>query len=144
MSKALVSTFFQWIHLTAAVLGVGGMGFVLFCLLPAARRLAPAERDALFKNVFARFRWVAWTVILLLIGSGLYNVGLVWEAPWGTYWKFLTLKIALALAVFFIVLCLTIPLRIFDRFRARRGLWLSIAFGIAVGVILISAYLRRG
>ncbi len=84
------------------------------------------------------------TVILLLLASGLYNVKLVWLVPWGPYWKFLTAKIVLALLIFIIVLCLTIPLSIFNGFRRRRALWLSIAFGLAMAVILISAYLRRG
>jgi hypothetical protein len=51
-------------------------------------------------------------------------------------------KIILALFVFAISLLLTLPLKIFDRFRARRQMWLSIAFGLALAVILISAYLR--
>ncbi len=139
-----MSTLFQWIHVSAAVVGVGGMGFVLIVLLPSSRVLSPEQRYLLMKAVGEKFRWVSWAVILLLIGSGLYNLSLVWEAPWGRYWQLLTVKIALAAVVFLISLCLTLPLKFLEPFRARRKFWLTIAFSVALVVILISAYLRRG
>jgi putative copper resistance protein D len=136
-------TFVQWVHVTAAVIGVGGIGFLAFILLPSAGILNADQRDLLMRVVQRRFRWVTWTVIVLLIVSGLYNAGLAWDVPWGTYWKFLTLKIVLAFAVFTIALSLTLPLKSLERFRAKRRTWLSVAFAIAMIVILISAYLRR-
>jgi uncharacterized membrane protein len=139
-----MATFAQWVHVSAAVVGVGGMAFLLFVLFPSVGVLNEEQRAGLLKAVLGRFRWFAWSVILLLLASGLYNVKIVWLVPWGTYWMFLTIKIVLALAVLAIVLCLTIPLSIFDRFRKRRKQWLYTAFGLAMIVILISAYLRRG
>ena len=139
-----MATFAQWVHVSAAVIGVGGMAFLLFVLFPSVRVLNEEQRAGLLKAVLGRFRWVAWSVIFLLVASGLYNVKLVWLVPWGPYWTVLTIKIVLALAVFAIVLCLTIPLSVFDRFRQRRKQWLYTAFGLAMIVILISAYLRRG
>jgi uncharacterized membrane protein len=139
-----MSTFMQWVHVSAAVIGVGGMGFVLFLLLPGARPLPEDQRRLLLKNILGRFRWVSWAVILLLLGSGLYNVrAYYWEVAWGRAWQFLALKIFLAFCVFAAVLLLTLPGKFFERFRARRELWLSIAFSLAMAVILISAYLRR-
>ena len=117
---------------------------MLMVLFPSAGLLEQEQRDRLLKAVLGRFRWVSWSVIVLLLVSGLYNVKLVWLVPWGPYWTFLTIKIVLALVVFGIILCLTIPLKIFDRFRERRTQWLYAAFGLAMVVILISAYLRRG
>jgi uncharacterized membrane protein len=139
-----MATFAQWVHVSAAVIGVGGMAFMLFVLFPSVRVLSEGQRASLVKAVLGRFRWVSWSVIGLLLASGLYNVKLVWLVPWGTYWAFLTVKIILAFAVFAIVLCLTIPLSIFDRFKQRRKQWLYIAFALAMVVILISAFLRRG
>jgi len=138
-----MSTFVHWIHVAAAVIGVGGMVFLLLILPPSARVLKAEQRDLLFKSVQQRFRWVTWAVIVLLLGSGLYNVRLVWEVPWGTYWGLLTVKIVLALLVFAISVCPTVPLKLCDRFRARRRLCLSAALALAMIVILISAYLRR-
>ena len=116
---------------------------MIVVLLPSLGVLGTEQRDQLVRAVMGRFRWVSWTVIVLLLVSGLYNVRLVWEAPWGTYWELLTAKIILALVVFAISLALTLPLRFLQSFRARRRVWLILAFGLAMVVILISAYLRR-
>ncbi len=139
-----MSAFVQWIHLSAAVLGVGGIAFLHIVLLPSARALSPDQRDALLIKVMGKFRWVSWPAIALLFLSGLYNVTqLYWEAPWGPSWMLLTVKIFLALLVFAIALALSLPLTFLDRFRARRQRWLAIALTLAMIVILISAYLRR-
>ncbi len=138
-----MSTLFQWVHVGAAVIGVGGMGFLVIVLLPSLRVLNAEQRDQLAQAVMGRFRWVSWTVIVLLLASGLYNVMLVWEAPWGTYWRLLTVKVILALVVFAISLALTLPFNFLEWFRARRRLWLTLAFALALFIILVSAYLRR-
>jgi len=139
-----LSTFVQWIHLSAAVFGIGGIAFMHIILLPSARVLNPDQREMLLKAVTGKFRWVSWSVILLLLGSGLYNVRqFYWDVPWGHSWKVLTVKIVLALLLFIIVLALTLPLKFLQWFRARRQMWLAIALTLALTVILISAYLRR-
>jgi uncharacterized membrane protein len=139
-----MSTFLQWIHVTAAVIGVGGMVFLLLILMPSLGALPPEHRDLLAKQVMNRFRWMIWSAILVLLLSGLYTVRqYYWEVAWGKSWALLTAKIVLALFVFVIALALTLPFKLFDRVRARRRLWLSIAVGVAVVVILIAAYLRR-
>lgn len=137
-------TIMQWVHLSAAVVGVGGITFLLFLLLPSARALSPETRDALMKRVQGRFRWVSWSVIILLIGSGLYNVrAYYWELAWGRAWQWLTVKIVLAMLVFTVSLALTLPLRFLAKIREHRERWLATGFALAMIVILISAYLRR-
>ena len=139
-----MSTFVQWVHLTAAVMGVGGMGFLLFILMPSLGALNPDQRGLLAKQVMDRFRWISWSAIFLLLVSGLYSIReYYWEMAWGKSWALLTVKIVLALFVFLIALALTLPFKPFDWVRARRQIWLSIAFGLAVAVILIAAHLRR-
>jgi uncharacterized membrane protein len=140
-----MTTFMLWVHLTAVVVGIGGLGFFLLILLPSLEVLSTEQREALSKAVAARFRWVSWSTITLVLISGLYNVRrYYWEEAWGKSWLFLTLKIILALILFAIVLGLTIPLKVFDRLRVRRQTWLVAAFALGVVVILISAYLRVG
>ena len=137
-------TLVQWIHVTAVVIGVGGMAFLLFILMPSLGALDPEHRDLLAKQVMDRFRWIVWSAIIVLLVSGLYSIRqYYWEAAWGKSWALLTVKIVLALFVFVISLALTLPFKLFDRVRARRQIWLSIAFGLAVAVLFISAYLRR-
>lgn len=140
-----MSTFVQWVHVTAAVVGVGGIGFLLGFLLPAASRLNPEQRELLLKTVMARYRWASWAVVVLLAGSGLYNVKeFYWDLHWGVAWIWLTIKIVLALLVFAISFSLTLPFKTLNWFRARRSTWLLIALILAALVIYISAYLRRG
>ena len=139
-----MSTVMQWIHLAAAVVGVGGIAFLVFLLIPSARVLLPEQRDLLLKKVLRRFRLVSWTVIVLLTASGLYNErAYYWELAWGRAWLLLTVKIVLALLVFAVSLSLTLPLNVLARVRERREQWLVTAFTVAMVVILISAYLRR-
>ena len=140
----MLSTIVQWVHVASAVVAVGGYAFLLIALLPSLRILDIERRELLLRAVFGRFRWVIWALILALLASGLYNTRAAWEAPWGTYWKLLTIKIVLAFVFFVISLCLTLPLDLCNRFRARRELWFSIALAIAGAVLLISTYLRRG
>jgi uncharacterized membrane protein len=140
-----MTTFMQWVHVMAAVLGLGGLGFMLLILMPSLGVLNPEQREALSKAVAERFRWARWSTITLLLISGLYNIRrYYWEEPWGRAWKFLAVKILLSFALFGIVVALSIPLRFFDRLRTRRRTWLLVAFILGVVVVLISAYLRRG
>jgi len=139
-----LSTFVQWVHVSAAVFGVGGIAFLYIVLLPSVGSLNPDQRESLLKAVLGKFRWVSWSVIFLLFVSGLYNVRqYYWEVPWGRAWLLLTIKIMLAMLVFAIAFGLSIPLKLLNWFRARRQMWLAIALSLAMIVILISAYLRR-
>jgi uncharacterized membrane protein len=140
-----MSTFMQWVHVMAAVVGLGGMGFLLLILIPSLGVLSTEQREALSRAVAGRFRWASWSAMTLLVLSGIYNTRYYYrEVPWGPAWKFLTLKIVLSFLLFAIVLGITIPFRLFEPLRARRRMWLLVAFILGVAVVLISAYLRRG
>jgi len=140
-----MSTIMQWVHLMAGMVGLGGMGFLLLILIPSLGVLTEEQREALSKAVAGRFRWASWSAMALLLISGIYNIRrYYWEEPWDRAWKFLTLKILLSFALFAIVLALSIPLRWFERLRARRRTYLLVAFILGVVVVMISAYLRRG
>ena len=140
-----MSTLIQWVHLVAAVVGIGAIGFIHMILIPSARVLDQEQQDLLLKQVARRVRWVVWIVFLLLMTSGIYNISEhVWDRPGGLYWTWLMIKIVLAFGVFFITIGLNTPFAIFDWLRERRRMALSIAFGLAMIVILISAHLRRG
>jgi len=140
-----MTTFMQWIHLMAAVVGLGGMGFILLILIPSLGVLDEEQRLKFSQAVAGRFRWASWSAMLLLLISGLYNVRrYYWEEPWDRAWKFLALKVLLSFLLFAIVLGITIPFKLFEPLRARRRMLLLVAFILGVVVVLISAYLRRG
>ena len=139
-----MTTFMQWVHVMAAVVGLGGMGFLLLILIPSLSVLGAEQQTSLLKAVTRRFRWVSWTAITLLVLSGLYNIRrYYWEVPWDKAWKLLAFKIILSFGLFAIVLALTLPLSVFNRMRARRRTWLIVALSLGVAVVLISTYLRR-
>lgn len=129
----------------SAIVGLGGMGFLLLIMIPSLRVLTAEQRDSLSKAIASRFRWVTWSSFALLLLSGLYLVRRsYWEEPWGSAWTLLSLKIALSFTLFGIIMALTVPFRLFEPLRAHRRQWLLVAFIMGVVVVVISAYLRRG
>jgi uncharacterized membrane protein len=61
----------KFFHIAAAILWLGGMGFVLYVLRPSALMLQPAVRLPLMVAVLSRFFVVVWTVIAVLLLTGL-------------------------------------------------------------------------
>lgn len=58
------------IHILSAVVWVGGMFFALIVLRPALGPMAPAERLALWRRVFARFFPAVGVSVLALLATG--------------------------------------------------------------------------
>lgn len=58
-------------HLAAAIFWMGGMGFMLLALRPAATAtLQPPERLRLLADAMRRFFWVVGIAIVVLLGTG--------------------------------------------------------------------------
>jgi LPXTG-motif cell wall-anchored protein len=74
------------IHLSAAIVWIGGMFFAHFCLRPvAATQLQPPQRLPLLAAVLGRFFMFVGLALLLLWGSGLIRfaqVGAAIPANW--------------------------------------------------------------
>lgn len=65
------------LHLLAAMLWLGGTFFLAIVGAPVLRRVEPASlRSELFHRVGVRFRAVGWSAIVVLIVTGLLNLGL--------------------------------------------------------------------
>lgn len=136
-------TVMQWLHLTSAMVAVGGVTFLRFVLLPSAEGLGEEERKALMGRVLGRFRPILYVCIGLLLLTGLHNVSMVAGTVTSPYLKALLAKIGLALVIFAVAFALTIPGAIFSRMQARRKAWLTVNFILALAVVFLSAYLRR-
>ena len=68
-------TLFKLIHLLAALIWVGGMFFAYVVLRPAAVEvLEPPQRLCLWDAVFRRFFVWVWSVVAILLVSGLYMI----------------------------------------------------------------------
>jgi copper resistance protein D len=84
--------FSVWLHILAATVWIGGMAFLGLVLVPVIRgRDFDGVRTALLYRTGMRFRWIAWTILVLLIGTGFLNLwfrGFVWSDLWmGTLWR---------------------------------------------------------
>jgi uncharacterized membrane protein len=81
----------KFLHLAAAVLWLGGMGFVLLVLRSAAAAtLAPPQRLPLMVAAMQRFFVIVWICIVVLLATGvamLAKAG-VWAAPPGWHAMF--------------------------------------------------------
>jgi len=76
------------LHLIAAMLWLGGMGFVLLALRPAAAAsLAPAWRLPLLAAAMRRFFVVVWLCIGVLLTSGLFLATAVGPGPMPLGWR---------------------------------------------------------
>ncbi|NQV55676.1 MAG: hypothetical protein HQ503_07440 [Rhodospirillales bacterium] len=62
------------LHITAAVVWVGGMFFAVLVLRPSAGALEPGDRLPLWERVFARFFPWVWASIGLLLASGYWII----------------------------------------------------------------------
>ena len=79
-------TFFKFLHLVAAILWLGGMGFMLLALRPALGTVAePPSRLRLLAAVLRRFFAGVWAAIalLLLTGGYMYSHAGAQAAPLG-------------------------------------------------------------
>jgi uncharacterized membrane protein len=74
MSFAL-STFILWLHLLGVVVWIGGLIFQLMVVVPTLKR-RPLVFDRLRygASLDARFRYVMWPAVSLVLLTGLYNV----------------------------------------------------------------------
>ena len=61
----------NFIHVSAAIVWLGGVSFMLFALRPAAMDLPPPQRLPLMAQVLRRFFRLVWASIGLLLATGL-------------------------------------------------------------------------
>jgi hypothetical protein len=135
-----------WLHLTAAVLAVGGVYFLRMILMPTVARDGCEHAPALSGKVRARFRKLVWHSIGLLVVTGGLMLWFLLRGPEPTEWAqrsplnrhLLEAKIGLAVALFAIALALTMPAA--PSPRAPKLLLANLGLGLA---ILLLAALRH-
>jgi len=66
-----MNTLMNFLHVSAAIVWLGGMSFMLFALRPAVMALPPAQRPPLMAQVLRRFFMLVWPSIGLLLVTGL-------------------------------------------------------------------------
>jgi uncharacterized membrane protein len=135
MTDALNVTM-RWLHIISVVVLIGGVLYGRLVMVPAMRALPAAEQDTLGEAMAARFRSLLYLAILLLIGTGTYNLFLnLGRGP--VYQALLGIKMLLALHVFAVGILIVRP---GNPKRARQMTGIAIS---GVIIIAISAVLRQ-
>ena len=101
----IVNVVSRWLHVSTAIVLVGGTVFIRFVLTPNAEQLPQAEHDRLRELVTANWRKFVRGGILLFLLTGFYNY-LVVAVPQHhgdkTYHMLMGVKILAAFGVFFL------------------------------------------
>lgn len=140
----------RWLHISSAIVAIGGTVFLRLVLHPTAKATLPPEVGSQFSPALIR-RWarVVHTCILFLILSGTYNSIVqfplhkavpgqmpLYHVLWGV-------KVILALALFFIAIAVTGRSPAFEKMRQKRPMWMATNVAIAAVIVLISNILKN-
>lgn len=140
----MLDTLMQWLHLGGVIIGVGGVAFARFVLIPTAAALPPEQRAPFMARIGARFNPILWAAIGVILMSGLYNMLSSLQAGVDVrYQAVLGLKVLLALALFTIAFLITLPFPALARMQKQRPRWLLVNLTLATLIVLLSAALRR-
>ena len=130
------------LHIGFAIIIGGGLFYLRTVLAPAGPDACFADR----RTVWARWVGVA---TLFLIGSGLFNyITFVRDAKGAgaplpsAYHTLFLAKFLLALFVFFVAAILAGRTAAADKFRAKMGTWLNLAWFAVLAIIIIGALMR--
>jgi uncharacterized membrane protein len=135
MTEAL-NVLMRWMHITSVVVLVGGVLYARLVIVPAIVSLPTEQQDSLGDAMAARYRSLLYLAMLLLTGTGIYNMvmnsgrGPLYQALLGT-------KLLLVLHVFVVGLLIVKPK---NPKRARQMTGIAIS---GVIIIAISAVLRQ-
>lgn len=139
----------RWVHVAAAVMGVGGTILMRFAVLPALETL-PNGSEVL-TAIRPMYKRLIHTAIGLLLLTGFYNyiyvsIPKVREFkdaspnPLALYHPVMGMKILLSLALFAIAIAVLAPV---PSFHENRKTWLSVNVLLGLVIMLLAAYLRR-
>ncbi len=140
----ILTLVFRWLHIVPAIVMVGGVFFLRFCVTTKGEPSIFDVRDDV------RIRWTKLVMIstLMLLVSGLYNAAtkaMGYDlSPDGnqTYNILLLLKIVLALAVFFFAARLSGRSAKAKQFRQHEAQWLDILIAMMLAIVLIAGYMK--
>ena len=127
----------RWLHLSAAIVALGGVAFQRFAFLPSLSGMPEEPRAELREAVRKRWAPVVHTCIVVLLITGGYNfVVLAWPPKIDPipYHPIFLFKLFAALAVFFLATVLVGRGQGFARLRANIR-------GTLTGILLLGAFI---
>ena len=147
---AEIASVMAWLHIMAAVVAVGGTVFVVYYLRPQAMAvLEPPQAGALMGAIAMRFRWAAWTALVVFVVTGVYlavelrditTVDALFDTPFG---RTLFVKSLLALVLFAGVLAGTLPLPWLAWARQRAIPIMRMNIVVATLIVLLATLMVR-
>jgi uncharacterized membrane protein len=133
------------LHITGAMVVLGGSIFARFALLPSMRALPTDARAGLRDDVRRRFLWLFMLAATALLISGFYNY-LHNESPahsgQSLYHALMGTKIILSLAVFILGSALLGRAAAFDGLRKKAATWMAVNIFLALIIVVLAALLR--
>ncbi len=127
----------RWIHITSAVVLIGGVAYARVVALPTLAPLDDEERHAAWQSLTHRFTPLIYMTIVGLAVSGVYNL-LMHPGHTRLYYISLGLKLLLAAHIFATTLLLGHPV---PEPKLARRLTSALLSGLVV--LLLAAYLRQ-
>ncbi len=129
--NAVLAIGIRWIHIASVVTLIGGFIYARFVLAPALEGLAASDRQALVKRTADHFRPILYTVLVTILGSGLYNYLSKTSYP-PHYHMWIGIKFLFVLHIFAVTILYTLP----GPDESKRNRWLS---GMVVSGLIIFA-----
>lgn len=143
-SQLLIDTISRIVHVSTAIVLVGGSVFMTFVLLPTASQISDGEHEKLRGLINGRWKRFVHAGILLFLVTGFYNY--FQQMPKhkgdGLYHALVGTKILLALGLFFIASALVGRSKAFESMRASRARWLKIMVLLAAIIVGISGFVK--
>jgi uncharacterized membrane protein len=135
--RAVLGVCMRWIHIASVITLIGGYIYARFVLAPALATFPPSQAEAVGAAVVRSFRGLLYTVLVTVIGSGIYNFAMKGSYPPG-YQMWFGIKMLLVLHIAASAILYSVR----ESGQAKRNRTaLSIAISGLV-VVAISAYLR--
>lgn len=73
MSVTALHVLFRFLHIASVILFLGGLFYARQVLVPVLNALPEDARMSSAAGAQLRFRTILWTLLILIVGSGLYN-----------------------------------------------------------------------
>jgi len=135
--RAVLAVCMRWIHIASVVTLLGGFIFARFAVAPALATLAGAEQKSIGWRIIESFRPLMYTVLVTILGSGLYNYLTKTSYP-PRYHMVIGIKFLFVLHIFAVTILYSLP----GAEPAKRQRWLTGMVVSGLVIIAISGYLR--
>ncbi|MEK7793821.1 MAG: hypothetical protein AAB353_04795 [Candidatus Hydrogenedentota bacterium] len=129
----------RWMHVLSAVISAGGIVFLGFVLLPAAK-----NDSALMNAVLKKWRMIFHPLIILFLVSGFYNYLKVTSPKHdgqALYHALFGMKFLLALAYFVLGIALTSTRAYGERLRKNSRVWAAIVL-VTFATIMLGGVMK--